>query len=67
MPNPARTTDGPRPKHEAPGTDCYTELQTALVSRHQLMVQSVRDVTSFTKIRLPEMTGCVHVSLPATL
>src|SRR4026208_1987559 len=31
----------------------------------QLIVQSVSDETSFTKIRLPEITGCVHVSLVA--
>jgi len=33
----------------------------------QLIVHSVSDVTSFTKMRFPETTGCVHVSLPATL
>src|SRR5262245_43411460 len=33
----------------------------------QLIVQSVSDDTSLTKIRFPETTGCVHVSLPATL
>ena len=36
--------------------------------RHsQFSVQSVSDVTSFTKIRLPENAGCAQVSVSATL
>jgi len=42
-------------------------LSVNFFPRCQLIVHSVSDVTSFTKIRFPEITGCVHVSLPATL
>ena len=30
-------------------------------------IHNVNDETSLTKIRLPEIVGCVHVSLSATL
>ena len=39
----------------------------AIGARDQFSVQSVSDETSLTKMRLPEMAGCVHVCVSATL
>src|SRR5580704_4457340 len=38
-----------------------------VTDRRQLNVHRDRDVTSFTKIRFPEIVGCAQVALSATL